>query len=75
MKLLAWLLLGILVIWALRSKKAGVTEKTTQPRHLDAPELMVKCAHCGVYLPASEAITQSGELFCSEEHRHLHLSS
>lgn len=75
MKLLAWLLLGILVIWALRSKKASVTEKTVETRHLDTPELMVKCAHCGVYLPASEAITQSGELFCSDEHCHLHSSS
>ncbi len=75
MKLLAWLLLVILVIWALRSKKSGVTDKMPEKQHLGAPELMVKCAHCGVYLPASEAITQSGELFCSEEHRHLHLSS
>ena len=75
MKLLAWLLLIILVIWALHSKKSGVTEKMAETRHLDAPEQMVKCVHCGVYLPASEAITQSGEIFCSEEHRHLHFSS
>lgn len=75
MKLLAWLLLGILVFWALRSKKTGITEKKAGTPHLDAPELMVKCAHCGVYLPASEAIAQSGELFCSEEHRHLHFCS
>lgn len=75
MKLLAWLLLGVLVIWALRSKKTGVIEKMAETRHLDAPEQMVKCVHCGVYLPASEAIMQAGELFCSEEHRQLHLSS
>lgn len=75
MKLLAWLLLVILVIWALRSKKAGIAKKMAEAQYPDTPELMVKCAHCGVYLPASEAITQAGELFCSEEHRHLHFSA
>ncbi|MEO8406839.1 MAG: PP0621 family protein [Oxalobacteraceae bacterium] len=75
MKLLAWLLLGLLVVWAIRSKKSTIhTEKTEVPR-LSEPELMVQCDHCGVHFPASEAVRQAGMAFCSEEHRRLHLPS
>jgi len=34
-------------------------------------ESMVRCMHCGVHLPASEAIASREEYFCSEEHRCL----
>lgn len=34
-------------------------------------ENMVQCAHCGVYLPASEAVTQQGRHWCSSEHARL----
>lgn len=75
MKLLAWVLLGLLVIWAIRSKKNTIhAEKPEMPR-LDEPELMVQCAHCGVHFPASEAVRQTGMAFCSEEHRRLHFHS
>lgn len=75
MKLLAWLLLGLLVVWAIRSKKSAMhSEKAEVPR-LDEPELMVQCVHCGVHFPASEAVSQAGMSFCSEEHRRLHSAS
>lgn len=75
MKLLAWVLLGLLVIWAIRSKKSTMhTEKPEVPR-LHEPELMVQCAHCGVHFPASEAVRQTDMSFCSEEHRRLHFHS
>lgn len=75
MKLLAWLLLGLLVVWAIRSKKSAAhPEKTAVPR-LNEPELMVQCAQCGVHFPASEAVSQAGLSFCCEEHRHLHFPS
>lgn len=32
-------------------------------------ETMLRCAHCGVYLPESEALTRAGRSFCSAEHR------
>ena len=32
-------------------------------------EAMVKCAHCGVHVPASEAIHAHGQSYCSERHR------
>ena len=81
MKLLAWVLLVVLVIWALRSKKASVhnaaqsaSPKPAPPPRVEA-ELMVQCVYCGVHIPASEAIQYAGSQFCSEEHRRLHVAS
>jgi uncharacterized protein len=34
-------------------------------------EDMVKCAHCGVNLPRSEAIYTGGEFYCTPEHKQL----
>jgi len=75
MKFLAWLLLGLLVVWAIRSKRGATRTENTEVPRLDEPELMVQCAHCGVHFPASEALVQAGLSFCSEEHRRLHFSS
>jgi uncharacterized protein len=36
-----------------------------------APEQMVNCAHCGLYLPQSEAIREGDKFFCCKEHRRL----
>ena len=32
---------------------------------------MVRCAHCGLHLPGSEAIAADGRHFCSQEHARL----
>jgi uncharacterized protein len=45
---------------------------TTTKRPLAAPGQMVRCAHCGLYLPRDEAL-HAGELdFCSPDHRDRH---
>ena len=36
-----------------------------------APEQMVNCSHCGLYLPQSEAISEGDKFFCCAEHRRL----
>ena len=36
-----------------------------------APEQMVHCEHCGIYLPQSEAIREGERFFCCAEHRRL----
>ncbi len=36
-----------------------------------APEQMVNCAHCGLYLPQGEAIREGNRFFCCAEHRRL----
>lgn len=33
-----------------------------------APQTMVECAHCGLHLPESDAITRGGQRYCSAEH-------
>lgn len=40
------------------------------PRVTSSP--MVRCAHCGLYLPKEDALENNGETFCSREHRDRH---
>jgi uncharacterized protein len=69
MKLLLWLLLGLLIYWALRSQIKrnqnrrnqspfeGNSMRSSAPPKSAAPvENMVACAYCQLYLPASDAI-------------------
>lgn len=39
------------------------------PERLARGEPMVRCAHCGIYLPGSEALERAGQVYCSAEHR------
>ncbi|NYT66651.1 hypothetical protein H0A58_11820 [Alcaligenaceae bacterium] len=32
------------------------------------PESMVRCEHCGIHLPRSEAVLSGGRTWCSSEH-------
>lgn len=41
------------------------------PVILRPAEDMVKCAHCHVNLPRSDALTTQGEFFCTSEHLQL----
>jgi uncharacterized protein len=70
MRLLLWAAIAfVLVVWALRSKKpaSSSSQDSSKP---DAAEAMLKCVHCGIHIPSSEAlITKSGVVFCCEEHR------
>lgn len=33
---------------------------------------MVRCAHCGLYLPKEDALQQGQDNFCSADHRDRH---
>lgn len=78
MKYLLWIALIVALVWLLRPRRklksgdphAGVkSDSASQP----VSEAMVSCRHCGVHIPASEALTSvSGALVCSNEHRKLH---
>lgn len=78
-KLLFWAIaiLAILVAMRMISRKAarrGAPPAPPSPRDTsfgNAPETMVRCAHCGVHLPRSEALLQNGRTWCSEEHARL----
>jgi uncharacterized protein len=40
-----------------------------EPRSEGKVANMVRCAHCGTYLPEDEAIRSGERYFCSNEHR------
>jgi len=33
--------------------------------------VMVQCAHCGLHLPAADAVPEGSRLYCSDTHRRL----
>ena len=61
--LIVWLLYRMFL--RLFSAPASTEQK---PRKLSSHD-MVKCAHCGIHIPASEALEQDGKHYCSPEHR------
>lgn len=79
--MLKFLLLAALVLWLLFSPRvrnllknllpggamdSSPTQGTAPPRSTP----MVVCAHCGVHLPANEALlNEATQPFCSEAHR------
>ena len=65
-KILLLIAIGF-VVWALFRSYLRSLNKPPASTRESAVEDMVKCAHCGVNLPRSEAIYSGGELFCSPE--------
>jgi uncharacterized protein len=80
MRLLLWaVIVFTLIMWLLHIKKTIIDRRNrdhaNSQKAQDASEAMVRCAQCGIYIPASEAILiQSDIAFCSEEHRLKHSS-
>ena len=74
-KLLFWIVIILVALFAVRlinhqkNKRARTpTAPPTPKATLGKSEEMVRCHHCGVYLPRSEAVLKSGHLWCSKEH-------
>ncbi len=63
--LLLFAFLGV-IWWVWKKRNAPLAE---QSKPAPAPEQMLVCAHCGVYLPAGEAIVAEGRSYCCESHR------
>lgn len=62
-----WLLVIVVVavvVWALVRGRSP--RRAQGPRR---PEPMVECAHCGVHLPAADAVLGGDRVYCSEAHR------
>ncbi len=60
-------ILIFLVIYLLKRKWQSPQQKTSETP--PANEKIVKCAHCGVHVPISEAITVHDQFYCSEAHK------
>lgn len=72
MKYLLVALVLIIAIGIWRNNRRKAAEPPPSKPRLRQPEDMVTCAHCGVHLPSSDAITSPDRThYCSTEHRHL----
>ena len=92
-RIIFWLALVFLVIFAIRSKIREAQKRHQQqfrqpPPQPQAPqaqarqapsrsqsandaEVMLQCAHCGVFYPASETVQANGRDYCSAAHAAL----
>jgi uncharacterized protein len=69
-KILLLIVIGLVVYALIRNYRRSL-DKPAAPGYEQTVEDMVKCAHCGVNLPRSEAIYSSGDFFCTPEHKLL----
>ncbi len=69
-KILLLIAIGFVVLGLIRAYQRSLN-KPSAPVREQSVEDMVKCAHCGVNLPRSEAIYSGGEFFCTTEHKQL----
>ncbi|MFA5530265.1 MAG: PP0621 family protein, partial [Thiohalomonadaceae bacterium] len=66
------LLLFLAIVWlvyqlVLRPWASKRRVQRRAPRQVQA----VRCAHCGVHVPAQEAVQRGGRAFCCNEHSQL----
>jgi uncharacterized protein len=69
-KILLLLAIGFVVLALFRAYQRSLGQPPSSAREKTVED-MVKCAHCGVNLPRSEAIYSGGNFFCTPEHRQL----
>jgi len=69
-KILLLIAIGFVVLALFRAYQRSLGQPSSSARE-NTVEDMVKCAHCGVNLPRSEAIYSGGEFFCTPEHQKL----
>lgn len=73
-KLFVVLLVVGVGLWALLARvRAGRRGEGAPPRVPEKPpgavrEEMVRCAHCGVHLPSSDAVRSGERPYCNAEH-------
>ena len=53
------------VLWLLSGRSRRADRSPQVPR----PEAFARCAHCGVHLPAKDAVVDGSTVYCSEAHR------
>ena len=72
MKFLLVLLVVGFGLWTLISRLRGGDAAARPPKAGAAkPVVMVQCAHCGLHLPATDAVPEGSRLYCSDEHQRL----
>lgn len=77
MKFLLVLLVVGIGLWMFTAKLRGPRQgddaggKPGDKAPGQAPLTMVECAHCGLHLPAGDALPEGSRLYCSDAHRRL----
>ena len=74
MKFVVVVLAVVLLAWLMFGRRRGGGDAAAPPPRQrgakpEAVEGMVRCAHCGVHLPASEAVATGALHYCSDAHR------
>lgn len=75
MGLIRLIIIAALIYLAWRVIKRLLAQaKPTGPDHASGkPQIMVKCAQCGVHVPSAEAFSHNGQHFCSQDHQRQYL--
>lgn len=75
MKYLLVLIVVAIGLWMfnkrLRGTASGASDASGPPAKPEVPAVMVACAHCGLHLPASDAMREGTENYCCDAHRRL----
>jgi uncharacterized protein len=64
-------LLVVVVIVVVLALMFARRREPKSPQRSSEVEGMVRCAHCGVHLPRSEAVLSRGRTYCSAAHLEL----
>ena len=67
-KILLLIVIALVIFAVIKRYKNSLDSPAAPARPV---EDMVKCAHCHVNLPRSEALAIQGEFFCTSEHQQL----
>jgi len=54
------------------AEAAARAQKPKPPPAVQAPAEMVSCRHCGLHLPAADAVAGSQGPYCSQDHLRRH---
>ncbi|NBA96430.1 PP0621 family protein [Pseudomonas sp. R5(2019)] len=65
-RLLFWIAVIAAAIWLWRKFKSAPVAKPD--KSLDSPLKMVRCAHCGLHVPDTQAIRTGSLWYCSQKH-------
>ena len=57
------------VIWWLRSKRKSSDKTQDASRQSQNPQTMLRCAHCDLHFPQTDAVEGSQGVYCSAAHR------
>jgi uncharacterized protein len=74
MKYLLVLFVIAIGFWMVSTRSRRPASRDDKPKSRAAkgrPQEMVRCAHCGLHLPAADAVADGALAYCTDEHRRL----